>query len=202
MPDNRERLIVAQVAVKAAVELRTAGDQTPIGELAGKLQAVIYKLADRPSVPDPLPPRATPAPLPPLPPGRVTSEMVAATGPPVNEFTAAVAEVQGVQTPAAASVTAVADMIYKTFPGTVDVTAAPPVQAQISAESPDEVLWADALRHNPQDWYDNLLDEKASVNGGKSPDYKHKTLKKGQFNLGLWAKSGSTPDWVKKTLGI
>ncbi|RMF59964.1 MAG: hypothetical protein D6746_07490 [Bacteroidetes bacterium] len=86
-------------------------------------------------------------------------------------------------------------LVTDAFPGSVEISKIPPKQP-ISADSPVEVLWADALVHNRDDWYDNYGDPRASSGGGKGPDFKHKSLKKGRFTLGLWVNSNSTPDWV------
>jgi hypothetical protein len=63
----------------------------------------------------------------------------------------------------------------------------------------------DALIDNPNDWYNNVGDVKASSGGGIGPDYRHKTIKgdNGQ-NLGLWlnGKYGPAPAWVFEKLGL
>lgn len=162
---DKDRLIVAQVATKAAVELKTAGDATQLGELAGHIQDIIYSLAGAPlGVSDFA---AAPAPQVAMSPEQMIN----------NAF-----NTQSGQTP-------------------VNMAAVPDAQP-INENSPAEVLWANALFHSPSDWYDNTGEPRASKNGGKGPDFRHKTLKQGQYNLGLWIKSGDTPDWAKNKLGV
>ena len=45
-------------------------------------------------------------------------------------------------------------------------------------------MMVDALAH-PDDWV-TYNTEKSSVNGGRSPDLKHKTIKDGQYAIGIW----------------
>lgn len=175
---DKDRLIVAQVSAKAAVELKTAGDPAPLGELAGQIQDMIYNLAgaqlgasDFAGVAGPTP-MAAPAPAPaPVAQVSMTPEQMVN-----NAFTT-----ESGQAP-------------------VNMAAVPPAQA-VNENSPPEVLWADALFHAPHDWYDNTGEPRASKNGGKGPDFRHKVLKQGQYNLGLWIKSGDTPAWAKNKLG-
>jgi len=169
---DKDRLIVAQVAAKAAVELQVAGNTAPLGELAGQIQDMIYSLAGAPlgasdfaAAPAPAP-AAVPAPQVSMSPEQMVN----------NAFTT-----QSGQAP-------------------VNMAAIPEAQP-INENSPAEVLWANALFHAPGDWYDNTGEPRASKNGGKGPDFRHKTLKQGQYNLGLWIKSGDTPDWAKNKLG-
>ena len=162
---DKDRLIVAQVATKAAVELKTAGDATQLGELAGQIQDIIYSLAGAPlGVSDFA---AAPAPQVAMSPEQMVN----------NAFTT-----QSGQAP-------------------VNMAAVPAAQA-INESSPAEVLWANALFHAPDDWYDNTGEPRASKNGGKGPDFRHKSLTQGKYNLGLWIKSGDTPDWAKNKLGV
>lgn len=171
---DKDRLIVAQVAAKAAVELKTAGDAAPLGELAGQIQDMIYNLAgaqlgasDFAGIATPTP-TAAPAPVAQV---SMTPEQMVN-----NAFTT-----ESGQAP-------------------VNMAAVPPAQA-VNENSPPEVLWADALFHAPHNWYDNTGEPRASKNGGKGPDFRHKELKQGQYNLGLWIKSGDTPAWAKNKLG-
>lgn len=89
---------------------------------------------------------------------------------------------------------------------------APPIQApvsqptQISATSPLAELFQDALIHNPDRWWNNTTEERASINGGRSPDFKHKDLKdkKGTNPLAIWMTSEfspTAPDWAWDKVG-
>jgi hypothetical protein len=175
---DKDRLIVAQVAAKAAVELKAAGDQRNIGELAGEIQDMIYRLA---------------------------GAQIGASDFAAGSVTVIPETVQ-VYDSAAATVSMtpeqMVDAAFTSPSGQAPVNmAAIPAPQPINENSPPEVLWANALFHAPNDWYDNTGEPRASKNGGKGPDFRHKTLKQGQYNLGLWIKSGDTPDWAKNKLG-
>ena len=84
----------------------------------------------------------------------------------------------------------------------------PPVSqpTQISATSPVIELFQDALIHNPDKWWNNTTEERASINGGRSPDFKHKDLKdkKGESPLAIWMVSEyspTAPDWAWDKVG-
>jgi hypothetical protein len=89
---------------------------------------------------------------------------------------------------------------------------APPIEppasqpTQISATSPLAELFQDALIHNPDKWWNNTTEERASINGGRSPDFKHKDLKdkKGTNPLAIWMTSEyspTAPDWAWDKVG-
>ena len=176
--DQRDRLIVAQVAAKAAVELRTAGDQTSITDLAQSVQKLIFNLAAQDLT--------------------LQAAVPSHSQQPVAVPLQAPVTVPVPGAPPAPPAPAPAPMVQPgpVSPAEMIAAAAASAQTGLSHQSPAEVLWADALQNAPQDWYDNRNDQRASMNGGKGPDFRHKTLKKGQYNLGLWVKSGDTPGWV------
>lgn len=84
------------------------------------------------------------------------------------------------------------DVIRDAFPGASTV-------GPITAQSSKADLWADFFR-NRDDWFNNIGDERAKSGGGKGPDVKHKTIKSGQYAIGLWIDSKDTPAWVKEKL--
>ena len=75
--------------------------------------------------------------------------------------------------------------------------AQPPAGGPVNANSSVEQLWADVF-NNADNWYDN----RGSKTNPKSPDFKHKTIKSGQYFVALWVDSDDTPAWVKQQLGI
>ena len=63
----------------------------------------------------------------------------------------------------------------------------------------DEARWRDALVDNPQNWYNNVRDAKATSGGGKGPDFRHKADKdQGVFLYGKFP----APAWVYEKLGL
>ena len=112
--------------------------------------------------------------------------------------------------PAAAENDAAVQAVLNSIPDSTLESA--PIQhaagapTQISHTSPNEVLFEDALVHNPDKWWDNTREVKASVNGGKGPDFRHKDLKNkdGKFNIAIWVNSEyspTAPDWVWDKIG-
>ncbi len=63
--------------------------------------------------------------------------------------------------------------------------AFPGATAAIHADSPMDELLADAAAH-PENWNFYPDSPKSSCNGGTSPDMRHKTIKKGNYGLGVW----------------
>ncbi|HEX7099321.1 MAG TPA: hypothetical protein VF377_08760 [Acidimicrobiia bacterium] len=66
--------------------------------------------------------------------------------------------------------------------------------------SNEEARWRDLFAH-PDDWWNNTKDPRASINGGKGPDFRYKH----DDNVpGLWLKGkfGPAPAWVFERLGI
>lgn len=85
------------------------------------------------------------------------------------------------------------------------VAGMPGTQVTHSLDTIEE-RWADVF-NNPDSWYNNLGDERSSINGGSSPDFKHKTLRDNQGRgIGVWLvnrRYGRTaPDWVFQKLQI
>ena len=166
--DSRDRLIIAQVAVKAAVELSLADDTINLGATAVEIQDTIFALAEAPH-------------------GATSVQQPLATV---------------IEHPSLANVPAPIAEAFTTPSGQapIDMSQVPAAQP-IGAESPAEVLWADALFHNPGDWFNNVGSEKAKTGGGTGPDFKHRRITKGKYNLGLWVDSKETPAFVSAKLG-
>jgi len=91
-----------------------------------------------------------------------------------------------------------------------NVQAAFPGSQVVASPLSDDVdeRWK-SMFENPNDWYDNRGDAKASMNGGNGPDFRHKTAKRNQgdkYNIGLFLmdrKYGKhAPDWVWQQLGM
>jgi hypothetical protein len=92
--------------------------------------------------------------------------------------------------------------VAATFPGATVTpiqqapSAAPapvPGAKPISADSSDDELWQDVVT-NRSDWWDNRNDKR----NAKAPDFKHKTIVKGKYPLGLWF--DRAPAWAKEAL--
>jgi len=192
--DDRQALIVAQVAVKAAVEIAQIkagiGTPDPTSHIVADTKSIaktIFLVADElvANVP-------------------VVAPQPTAIQPPAVDFTSQPQFITAQGNPSPQQ--AVVEQIMTQFQGpqgqaVTDMANVPAPQAQISNDSPPDVKWSDALLHNPQNWDDQRSNARSSVNGGKSPDFRHKWLKNGKWAIGLWVKSGDTPAWVHERLG-
>ena len=110
--------------------------------------------------------------------------------------------------PAAQSNDEAVEKILEAIPGATTepapLTHTPGPQVQITDQCSIEQLLEDALFHNPENWFNNTTEEKASINGGRGPDFRHKTVKdKKDFNLGVWMNStySTAPDWAWDKIG-
>jgi hypothetical protein len=87
-----------------------------------------------------------------------------------------------------ATVTAISEA-----PSAAAVPAPVPGARPISADSSDDELWQDVIT-NRKDWWDNRNDKR----NPKAPDFKHKTIVKGKYPVGLWF--DRAPAWAKEAL--
>jgi len=192
---DKDRLIVAQVAVKAAVEIAhvkaQADDLAPTGAIVADTRHIydlIFATAEgTQTVPQPAPVVAAPPVVQPVP-------QPAPLSMPQPAPEATLTPQQTVE------------MITTQFQGAageqpVNMAAVPPAQAQITNDSPIDVKWSDALLHNPNNWEDRRQDPKSQTAGGRGPDFRHKFVKNGRWPVGLWVQSGDTPGWVTAKLG-
>lgn len=75
------------------------------------------------------------------------------------------------------------------------------IQAQVVRDlSNEEGRWQDVF-NNPQDWWDNRGDARASINGGSGPDFRYKHDENVK-PLWLRGKYGPAPAWVWERLGL
>lgn len=65
----------------------------------------------------------------------------------------------------------------------------PPAPIPGVQADPSDALWQELVQH-PENFYDNRHDKR----NPKAPDFKHKTKKEGQYNVGLWLRD--KPAWV------
>lgn len=184
--NDRERIIAYAASKNAAVILQGTGDVT------GYPAAVAAIRADLEAT---VPVEAPLAPLAPV-------------AGPVVEYSAASAAGAAAQALAAPPVAALAAAPVQT----AEAVAIANLQAAgvvgvlpVTAETDVEGLWQN-LFTNPNDWFDNRGDARASSQGGAGPDFRHKTVQKNGYGLGLWlvsVKYGKTaPEWVFGKLGI
>jgi hypothetical protein len=76
-------------------------------------------------------------------------------------------------TPAYAS-----NVIQGAFPGAQQVAGYPqqaPSQSAPTQGLTKDQMWADVI-NNPDNWFNNLTDPQAGINGGTRPDFRHKTM--------------------------
>lgn len=73
------------------------------------------------------------------------------------------------------------------------------VQRDLSSE---KGRWEDALINNPDDWYNNVGDPRATSGGGTGPDFKFKDKDANVKPLYLNGKYGPAPAWVWERLGL
>ncbi len=77
------------------------------------------------------------------------------------------------------------------------------VQATVSRDlSTDEARWQDALNNTPNDWYNNVGNDKAASGGGRGPDFRFKNENADVTPLWLNGKYGPAPAWVFEKLGL
>lgn len=77
------------------------------------------------------------------------------------------------------------------------------VQATVQRDlSNEDARWRDALIDNPNDWWNNVGDARASSGGGKGPDFKFKNESANVPALWLNGKHGPAPAWVWEHLGL
>ena len=173
---EKDHLIIAQVATKAAVELCVASgeyDDEALGSTAAGIQELIYTLAADASV-------------------KHGTAVVQAhfPGAQVVDFPA--------PAPAPTPAPAPIPQPVQAQPQAAPASGVPP-QQPLHPGAALEVQWADAVVYNPQDWYDN----RTSKRNPSGPDFRHKTLKQadGQHNLALWINGKApTPAWVHERL--
>jgi hypothetical protein len=76
--------------------------------------------------------------------------------------------------------------------------AGPAAVPATTADASLDGYWRDLFEH-PENWYDNRNDPKRPRG---APDFKHKTLKSGKYNVGLYVDDKKNPDWVKAHFGV
>ena len=110
--------------------------------------------------------------------------------------------------PAAQSNDEAVEKILEAIPGAATAPApiahTPGPAPDLSQKCTTEQLLEDALFHNPDSWYDNTDSERASINGGNGPDFRHKDIKDASgHNLGAWMKGkfSIAPDWAWDKVG-
>lgn len=79
---------------------------------------------------------------------------------------------------------------------TQNVNQAMPGTTVMRDLSSPENRWRDALIDNPDDWYNNVGDEKASSGGGRGPDFRFKDENMEVKSLWLNSQYGPAPKWV------
>jgi hypothetical protein len=94
------------------------------------------------------------------------------------------------------------------FRGQTGAPAPTPQQAQENVQngvpgatvsrdlSKPEARWKDALIDNPDDWYNNVGDAKASSGGGRGPDFRFKDESMEVKGLWLFSQYGPADKWV------
>jgi hypothetical protein len=176
--DQRDRTIIAQVAVKEASNLTaariSAGEDVDVVShveaLADWLFDKIVAIANGPGT---------------------TAEVVANVQ---QAFPGAV--VEPFPAPAAAPAhPSVAAPLATVTP--LPVPGAPQAGGGIHAASSPEELWHDLFHGGTGLWEDR----RQTKTNPKAPDFTHKTLKKGKFSVGLWVNDKTTPQWVRQHLG-
>lgn len=77
------------------------------------------------------------------------------------------------------------------------------IQATVQRDlSSEQGRWEDAIKNNPQDWYNNVGDSRATSGGGSGPDFKFKDSDANVKPLFLNGKYGPAPAWVWEALGL
>jgi hypothetical protein len=69
--------------------------------------------------------------------------------------------------------------------------------AQVNDAAQLEADWQD-LWANPNDWYDN----RTTKDDSRKPDFRHKSKKRGKYNIGLYVTDKKNPQWVKDFFGV
>jgi hypothetical protein len=174
---STDQSIVAQVAAKIASDLAIASADVRIedvvNDFAYALDAVATKLFDTINVA--IAESALPGSVP-------------VAGPPAAA-PAAVPPAAAAPAPAAAPPAAAPAAAPAAGPAAVPAT---------TADATLDGYWRDLFEH-PENWYDNRNDPKRPRG---APDFKHKSLKSGKYNVGLYVDDKKNPDWVKAHFGV
>jgi hypothetical protein len=76
------------------------------------------------------------------------------------------------------------------------------VQSTVDRDlSSEDGRWQDALNNNPNDWYNNVGDHRATSGGGRGPDFAFKNKNAEVKGLFLNGQYGPAPAWVFEKLG-